>query len=104
MHSVDLDESFPTSVYLQKLASIQPRTSPKKFESSSSREFELKLQKCKPLFCSPGDLPTAFSDDAVDVETHVQEGVKQPVVIGDRREVDDDQGPGGSGLAESGQT
>ena len=26
MHCVDLGDSFPTSVYLQKLASIQPRT------------------------------------------------------------------------------
>ena len=28
---VDLGESFPTSIYLQKSASIQPRTSPSKF-------------------------------------------------------------------------
>ena len=27
VHCVDLGESFPTSIYLQKLASIQPRTS-----------------------------------------------------------------------------
>ena len=31
MHCVDLGESFPTSFYLQKSASIQPRTSPSKF-------------------------------------------------------------------------
>ena len=31
MHCVDLGESFPTSIYLQNLASIQPRTSPVKF-------------------------------------------------------------------------
>ena len=43
VHCVDLGESFPTSIYLQNLGSIQPRTSPKKFESSSSREFEFKL-------------------------------------------------------------
>ena len=43
VHCVDLGESFPTSIYLQNLASIQPRTSPKKFESSSSREIEFKL-------------------------------------------------------------
>ena len=30
MHCVDLGESFPTSIYLQNLASIQPRTSPTK--------------------------------------------------------------------------
>ena len=32
MHCVDLGESFPTSIYLHNLASIQPRTSPNKFE------------------------------------------------------------------------
>ena len=34
MHCVDLDESFPTRIYLQKSASIQPRTSPFKFARS----------------------------------------------------------------------
>ena len=31
VHCVDLGESLPTSIYLQNLASIQPRTSPLKF-------------------------------------------------------------------------
>ena len=31
VHCVDLGESFPTHIFLQKLASIQPRTSPVKF-------------------------------------------------------------------------
>ena len=31
MHCVDLGQSFPTRIYLQKSASIQPRTSPSKF-------------------------------------------------------------------------
>ena len=31
VHCVDLGESFPTSICLQKSASIQPRTSPSKF-------------------------------------------------------------------------
>ena len=34
MHCVDLDESFQTRIYLQNLASIQPRTSPLKFVGS----------------------------------------------------------------------
>ena len=34
MHCVDLGESFPTSIYLQNLASIQPRTSFVKFARS----------------------------------------------------------------------
>merc|ERR1712188_293945 len=33
VHCLDLGESFPTSIYLQKSASIQPRTSPSKFGS-----------------------------------------------------------------------
>ena len=43
VHCVDLGESFPTRIYLQNLASMQPRTSPVKFASSSSRNFELEL-------------------------------------------------------------
>ena len=43
VHCVDLGESFPTSIYLQKLASIQEKTSPSKFVSSRSREFEFEL-------------------------------------------------------------
>ena len=31
VHCVDLGESFPTSIYFQKSASIHPRTSPSKF-------------------------------------------------------------------------
>ena len=35
VHCVDLGESFQTHIYLQNLASIQPRTSPLKFARSS---------------------------------------------------------------------
>ena len=41
VHRVDLDESFPTSIYLQNLASIQPRTSPSKFGKTGKRDFEI---------------------------------------------------------------
>ena len=34
VHCGDLDESFQTHIYLQNLASIQPRTSPLKFVGS----------------------------------------------------------------------
>ena len=34
VHCVDLGESFQTHIYLQNLASIQPRTSPLKFAGS----------------------------------------------------------------------
>ena len=37
VHRVDLGESFPTSFYLQMLASIQPRTSSPKFAEASKR-------------------------------------------------------------------
>ena len=39
MHCVDLGESFPTSIYLQKSASIQPRTSPSKFGGKFNSVF-----------------------------------------------------------------
>ena len=38
MHCIDLGESFPTHIYLQNLASIQPRTSPVKFARSPRTE------------------------------------------------------------------
>ena len=37
VHCVDLGESFQTHIYLQNLASIQPRTSPLKFVRSSGK-------------------------------------------------------------------
>ena len=39
VHCVDLGESFPTSIYLQKWASIQPSTSPSKFGGKYSILF-----------------------------------------------------------------
>ena len=39
VHCVDLGESFPTSIYLQKSASIQPRSSPSKFGGKFSSLF-----------------------------------------------------------------
>ena len=37
VHCVDLGESFPTSIHLQNLASIQPRTSSPRFAEASKR-------------------------------------------------------------------
>ena len=37
VHCVDLGESFQTHIYLQNLASIQPRTSPVKFAGGPVR-------------------------------------------------------------------
>ena len=39
VHCVDLGESFPTSIYLQKSASIQPGTSPSKFGGNLNSLF-----------------------------------------------------------------
>ena len=39
MHCVDLGESFPTSIYLQNVASIQPRTSLVKFARSPCTHY-----------------------------------------------------------------
>ena len=40
VHCVDLGESFQTHIYLQMLASIQPRTSPVKFARAAVRPIE----------------------------------------------------------------
>ena len=45
VHCVDLGESFPTSIYLQKSASIQPRTSPSKFGENYSILFNRVLNR-----------------------------------------------------------
>ena len=45
VHCVDLGESFPTSIYLQKSASIQPRTSPSKFGGKYSILFNRVLRR-----------------------------------------------------------
>ena len=37
VHCADLGESFQTHIYLQNLASIQPRTSPVKFAHAAAR-------------------------------------------------------------------
>ena len=46
VHCVDLGESFPTSIYLQKSASIQPRTSPSKFGEKFNSLFTSLLSSC----------------------------------------------------------
>ena len=48
---VDLVKSFPTSIYLQKSASIQPRTSPSKFEGKFNSLFTSLLSSAGTLNC-----------------------------------------------------
>ena len=47
VHCVDLGESFPTSIYLQKSASIQPRTSPSKIGGNYSIVFNRVLSRAE---------------------------------------------------------
>ena len=66
VHCVDLGESFPTSIYLQKSASIQPRTSPSKFGG-----------KFNSLFTS---LLSGFNDNVLcSQQKHVRSGRKKKV-------------------------
>ena len=51
VHCVDLGESFPTSIYSQNLASIQPRTSRSKFGSQITLLITYRAS-CSPLFSS----------------------------------------------------
>merc|ERR1711937_848985 len=54
VHCVDLGESFPTSIYLQNLASIQPITSPLKFARSPRTD---RLGPCRSAeTCSLNDI------------------------------------------------
>ena len=52
VHCVDLGESFPTRIYLQKSASIQPRTSPSKFGGKFNSLFT-SLLSCDSFQCCP---------------------------------------------------
>ena len=54
VHCVDLGESFPTRIYLQKSASIQPRTSPSKFGGNIQYYSIVSLEPIRPLML---DLP-----------------------------------------------
>ena len=60
LHCVDLGESFPTIIYLQKSASIQPRTSPSKF---GGKIFNI-IHSCPCLGAMP-DLDAARAGAAV---------------------------------------
>ena len=56
MYFVDLGDSFQMSIYLQKSASIQPRTSPPKCQVSfPSRQFSFTLQSPRPSARQAGD-------------------------------------------------
>ena len=44
VHYVELDESFPTTIYLQNLALIQPRTSPKSSKVRAIQKLSLNFK------------------------------------------------------------
>ena len=77
---VDLGESFPTNIYLQKSASIQPRTSSFKFYSIL---FNI-IQSCPYLLSSNfrPDPPSFTPDAALPIE--VEENLVGPVFSIDR--------------------
>ena len=54
MHCVDLGESFPTHIYLQNLASIQPRTSPIISEVRALGNLNLNFEISNLLFAAQG--------------------------------------------------
>ena len=58
MHCVDLGESFPTHIYLQSLASMQPRTSPVKFAGSLAVQQAANVRGAEVLWtCGAWRLP-----------------------------------------------
>ena len=79
MHGVDLGESFPTRVYLQILASTQPRTSPVKSARS-------------PRSDSPG-CPSADDRSTVSQYTDADVAVSTPASDAELKKVTVHQGP-----------
>ena len=76
MHCVDLGESFQSHIYLQNLASIQPRTSPVKFaasrdDSCRSSERAGTAPRATALNTSPCGAPSSTSRDKLT-------GIKDP--------------------------
>ena len=55
MHCVDLGESFQTHIFLQYLASIQPRTIPLKFAASRGLPKDLSSRLEVDAEAAPGD-------------------------------------------------
>ena len=65
VHCVDLGESFPTSIYLQKSASIQPRTRPSKFGGKFNSLFTSLLKARPPVpAAKPTNTAASGSGDA----------------------------------------
>ena len=74
VHCVDLDESFQTHIYLQNLASIQPRTSPVKFAhlaEKSGKSLKVRYRTFQ-LRSSPRfvEEPKTIKEDAAPANVH----------------------------------
>ena len=89
MHCVDLGESFPTSIYLQNLASIQPRTSLVKFARSPRTDRLVRIiiiiitdrPGLRQPRVSPAHLEQGHRDQGSDLD-----GSDVPVVFSSKRE------------------
>ena len=65
VHCVDLGESFPTSIYLQNLASIQPRVLVKlPVAILTHQQFRFKYYYSQSSFRTP-PVPSVFEDNPV---------------------------------------
>ena len=81
---VDLVKSFPTSIYLQNLASIQQRTSPSELEieldykhrnMNQDDESSITVQGGSPVVSSSGDEESVFSSTATEIDACLEEWV-----------------------------
>ena len=54
VHCIDLGESFQTHIYLQNLASIQPRTSRLKFADTNTNQVAARADDDAPPRCAGG--------------------------------------------------
>ena len=61
VHCVDLGESFPTRIYLQNLASIQPRTSPSTFGGTLQFNIHFTPRSSLKLVTPPRSVATYLS-------------------------------------------
>ena len=88
MHCVDLGESFPTHMYLQKSASIQPRTSTSKFGGKFNSFFICLLRYVKqgvdlslqPLWSMTEKEDELFQWSPLDEKHAVSKWNKQPAI------------------------
>ena len=87
VHCVDLGESFPTSIYLQKSASIQPSTSPSKFGEKYSILFTGVLNRGGAVSKRAAQKSEGLRNRAAVVDVEVRDEADVDVGAGDEVEV-----------------